>query len=278
VDLARGLDSGSVDAVLGGHAAGQLTESVNGALVAQVRHGGGEIAVVDIVRRADGRREARARIDTVWADAERPDTLVSRVVAGYAAAAERVANRVVARLQIAAPRSDSGESAIGRLVADGFRNAARADVGLINDGGIRADLPAGPVTYGQLFLVMPFRNQLVRVSVTGAVLTEVLEHALAGGAPRAHVSGITVRFDPRRPPGSRVRQVRFPDGRRLDRRRTYTLAVPDFLAAGGDDYAMLVGLPAEPAGITDLDALTRYLGLLPQPVAPPGVARLVPAR
>jgi 2',3'-cyclic-nucleotide 2'-phosphodiesterase/3'-nucleotidase/5'-nucleotidase len=278
IDLAQSLDAASVDAVLGGHTPDQLTETVRGVLVAQVRHGGGEIAVVDVVRRADGRREVQARIDTVWADAAHPDTVVRRVVEGYTAAAARVANRVVARLQTAAARSDRGESPLGRLIADGFRNGARADVALVNDGAIRADLPAGPVTYGQVFRVMPFRNQLMRVTVTGAELRAVLEFALAGPSPRADVAGIVVRYDPGRAPGRRVQDVRLADGRRLDGRRSYTLAVPDFLVAGGDAYTMLVGRPVVPAGITDLDALARYLGLLPQPVAPPTAARLVPSR
>ncbi len=54
----------------------------------------------------------------------------------------------------------------------------------------------------------------------------------------------------------------------------YTLAVPDFVAAGGSGYAMLRGVPSENTGVVDLDALTDYLRGLPQPVRPPGEMRV----
>jgi 2',3'-cyclic-nucleotide 2'-phosphodiesterase (5'-nucleotidase family) len=55
---------------------------------------------------------------------------------------------------------------------------------------------------------------------------------------------------------------------------TYTLAVPDFMAAGGSGYAMLRGAPSENTGIVDLDAFTDYLRRLPQPVRPVEEARV----
>src|SRR2546425_8702831 len=69
----------------------------------------------------------------------------------------------------------------------------------------------------------------------------------------------------RRPPRSTL----FPyttlfrsNGRGLDDGRTYTVAVSDFLAAGGSGYTMFRGLPAEDLGLVDLDALIQYLAVL----------------
>jgi 5'-nucleotidase len=62
-----------------------------------------------------------------------------------------------------------------------------------------------------------------------------------------------------------VRSVEL-QGRALRRDAKYTLAVDDFLAAGGDGYNMLVGLPVEPGGMLDVDGLITYLRRLPQPV------------
>jgi 5'-nucleotidase len=140
------------------------------------------------------------------------------------------------------------------------------------NGGIRADLPAGQINYGQLFEVQPFENGLVKLTLSGSRLRQALEHALdSRGTPTAHLAGAKVLYDPRRPAGKRVRRVELPDGRPLRSDAMYTLAVDDFVAAGGEGYTMLLGLPAIPAGMLDVNGLITYLRRLPQPVvAPPG--------
>jgi 5'-nucleotidase/UDP-sugar diphosphatase len=68
------------------------------------------------------------------------------------------------------------------------------------------------------------------------------------------------------------------DGRPLRDDGQYTLAVPDYLAAGGSGYAMLRGLPAENTGVVDVDALVEYLRHQRQPVRAPREARVAAER
>jgi 5'-nucleotidase len=155
----------------------------------------------------------------------------------------------------------------------------RADVGLVGNADIRADLPAGPVTYGELFEVQPSQNSMVRVTLRGSQLREVLEHALDGtGGPTAHVAGATVRYDPRRRAGKRIRRIELQAGKVLQQKAVYTLAVDDFIGGGGAGYTMLAGLPSEPASMLDVDALVVYLRRLPQPVDIVGRAGFVSSR
>jgi 5'-nucleotidase len=101
----------------------------------------------------------------------------------------------------------------------------------------------------------------------------VLEHALARGDRAAYIAGAQVRYDPRRRPGQRVQNVELQGGQKLRPSAEYTLAVDDFLAAGGQGYVALTGLPTVPATILDVEALVTYLRRVPQPVsvsAPPG--------
>ena len=70
----------------------------------------------------------------------------------------------------------SREMPIGDLVADAYRILAQADIGMCNGGGIRADLPAGDVTYGDIIAVNPYGNSLTSVKVTGAELLDMLEY------------------------------------------------------------------------------------------------------
>src|SRR5258708_22776228 len=77
------------------------------------------------------------------------------------------------------------EYTLGRLIADAERNIVKTDVAIINNGGIRADLPAGMLTYGDVFQVDPFQNRLVRLTVSGDLLLAALQHIFARAPPDA---------------------------------------------------------------------------------------------
>jgi 2',3'-cyclic-nucleotide 2'-phosphodiesterase (5'-nucleotidase family) len=273
-ELANALDSGSVDLIVAGHTHQRVDTVVHGIPIVEAGSSGRAIAVVDFVRAGSRGRQVRARLETPWADAVRPDPDLAAAVSHEARAVDSLTARTVATLRTALSRSGD-EYPLGRLLADAYRNIGKADVAIMNNGGIRADLPAGPVSYGALFEVQPFQNRLVRVTVSGAVLREALEHALAGrgGTPQAHVSGLEVWYDPTAPEGRRIRRIRMLNGRSLDPHRGYSIAVPDFLAEGGDGFAMLTAAPRVDAGIVDVDAVIAYLGVLPQPVSAPDGAR-----
>jgi 2',3'-cyclic-nucleotide 2'-phosphodiesterase (5'-nucleotidase family) len=274
LDLARGLDSGAVDLIVSGHTHSLVNTVVNGIPIVQARSSGAGIAVVDFVRSAGGRRDVRARIETPFADQVRPDPALADSLRHYAQTIAALTARPVARFTLELRRTGA-EYGLGRLIADAQRRVAKTDIALVNNGGIRADLPAGMVTYGDLYRVQPFQNRLVRLVVSGSVLKQALEHAVAaGGGPDAHLSGIELWYDPARPAGHRVTKLRLADGRGVEDGGTYTLAVSDFLAAGGSGYAMLVGAPQGDVGLTDLDALIRYLGVLRQPIEAPGDERI----
>ncbi len=273
VDFAKRLDSGAVDLIVSGHTHTLVNTVVHGIPIVQARSSGTTIAVVDFVRVGGTRREVRVRMETPWADRVAPDT----GEAGLVAVAQRVVDTIAGRPIIAlrgALRRDGDEYTLGRLIADAERNIVKTDVAIMNNGGIRADLPAGMVTYGDLFQVEPFQNRLVRLTVSGAVLRDALEHVLAGDRPDGHVAGVEVWYDPKKPAGRRITKIRLANGDGVDAHRTYTLAVPDFLAAGGSGFAMLKSAPPQDAGIVDLDALITYLSVLPKPVVPPEDVRL----
>ncbi len=269
LDLARGLDSGSVDLIVAGHTHQRLDTIVHGIPIVQAGTSGQAIAVVDFIRRAGGlSRQVRARLETPWADSVTPDLALANELAQVQRAADSITSQPVTTLRLNL-RRDGDEYPLGRLIADAYRNMGRADVGLINSGGIRADLAAGPVSYGALYEVLPFRTRVVRLSLSGAVLRDVLEQALAGGSPEVHAAGLQVWYDPTLLSGHRIRRVRLANGRDLDAGQTYTAAVSDFLADGGAGFAMLPGLPRLDTGLADLDAVIAYLSVLPKPIDAP---------
>ncbi len=143
------------------------------------------------------------------------------------------------------------ETNVGNLVADSFRKALVADIGLMNGGSIRADalIPAGRITSRDVLSILPFKNKLVKIEVTGATLKAALEHGVSRTAPGAEpggfpqVSGVQFSFDASKSPGSRVSDVRV-NGVPLNETRKYTLATSTFIALdGGDGYTMFKGSP-----------------------------------
>jgi 5'-nucleotidase len=153
-----------------------------------------------------------------------------------------------------------------------------AQASLINNGSVRRDLPAGPLSWGVLFELQPFANALVRTEVTGAQLREALENAVREPQPSAHISGMTVRYDPSAPEGSRIREIRLSDGRVVDDDDTVTLGLSEFVATGGDRYTSLAQGRMTRTSMVDLDAVIAYLESLPQPVRAPDVGRWVAVR
>jgi 5'-nucleotidase len=157
------------------------------------------------------------------------------------------------------------ESNAGNLIADAFRAHYGADVGLIQGGGIRASVPAGPVTRREVLSLLPFHNRVLLIRTSGAVIRKALEHGVSAVEEQSgrflQVSGLRYRYDPAEPAGSRVQSVEL-GGDPLPDDTTLTVALPGYLAAGGDGFGMfeeaevLTGPGEAP---TDAEVLERYL-------------------
>jgi 5'-nucleotidase len=220
------------------------------------------------------RRLVTAKAENVPVLAE-PDPAVQALVNRYVAASRPAASRVVGRLARPALRNaDDGDSAAGELIADAqlawTRQPQRggAEIAFINSGGVRTDLVPGPngaITYGQIFALQPFGNNLVVKTLTGAQLKAVLEQGfrevngkVEPGSLLIPSTGFTYRFDTSRPAGQRIVSMAL-NGRPIDPARPYRVAVNNFLASGGDGYTVLAqGTDATDAGL-DLDALEAWL-------------------
>lgn len=154
------------------------------------------------------------------------------------------------------------ESELGNLVTDAFRWKTKADIAVINGGGLRADLPAGIIKYGDLLALFPFENVVQTVDINGAVIRAMLEHSVSAYPEELggflQVSGMTFSFDPNQPVGRRIKEV-YVNGKLLNDKLIYTLATNDFLISGGDDYQMLKGAKIMNTFGTCEEILSDYL-------------------
>lgn len=154
------------------------------------------------------------------------------------------------------------ESELGNLCADMIRWRTGADIGVINGGGMRTDLPAGNVTRGDVLAIFPFGNTIRKAEISGRVIREMLEHSVyavpASFGGFLNVSGMTFTLDPSQPAGSRVSEI-FVNGAPLVDDKLYTISATDFTLGGGDDYTMLGDLKIVGEYDTCESALIDYL-------------------
>ena len=151
----------------------------------------------------------------------------------------------------------SAETNLGDLCADAYRVMLGADVAFVNGGGVRANIAAGDITYGDIVNVHPFGNEACLVKVTGQQIKDALELGASAYPGESggflQVSGLTYTIDSTIP-SSVVRDeknmfvkvdgaYRVSDiqvgGQPLDINKTYTLASHNYmLKSQGDGYAM----------------------------------------
>ncbi|KAF5285172.1 hypothetical protein FQA39_LY16739 [Lamprigera yunnana] len=146
----------------------------------------------------------------------------------------------------------TSESNLGNWVCDIVLAATGADLVILNSGTFRSDQvhPGGDFTLRDLTTIIPMRDPLVVLEVTGQQILAALENAvsqypkLEGRFPQ--VAGISFAFDPRKPTGQRVDAllVRIGD-EYLKMEQTYHLATKHYLHAGNDGFVMLINARVE---------------------------------
>lgn len=274
VDVAERID-GPVDVIVSGHTHSHVEGVVNGIPIVQSRSSGTALGVVTLTWDRTAKRVVDSTLD-VWTvrarEVEPVGTIASRV-AGYAADVAEIAERPIATLETTLERNRGEEYALGDLIADAMRMETGAQVAVMNAGGIRAPLRAGPVTFDDVFRVQPFQNVLIKAEVTGEQLRLVLEGAVEDRL--GQVSGVRFSFDPTRPFGERVVDATLEegdvpvvrDGAAVDPVATFTVVVNSYMASGGDEYAVLKdAVSTTNTGLVDSEVFAHHLAEMPQPI------------
>lgn len=279
--VARELPPGTVDAIVAGHTHAAIAHQVQGIPITEAYSNGRAFGRIDLTidrgsRKVIGKRN-HPPVDLVPGEYENapvvPDAAIERILAPAVEAVRLVKSRpigVVAETPIrrltpatAEPPGGRPVSPLGQLFTDAMlASVPGADVALNNSGGgLRADLPAGPLTYGAVYEVMPFDNVIVQVRLTGRQLRQVFANyvprgrilGFSGVHVRAECSGGTADVTLTRPSGAAVRDD-----------ESLLVVVSDFVATGGDGILTPVmpqgGFAVDHSAQFARDAFAGYLG------------------
>ena len=157
------------------------------------------------------------------------------------------------------------ETNAGDLVTDAYRYAMKSDIALENGGGIRNDIMAGDITYGDIIGMLPYDNMLRRVAVSGKVLKEMLTRCTAlvpvldGNFPQC--SGLRFTIHCKSHTVSDI-EVLKEDGTYapLDENHTYSVAMTNYTHEGGGFFEMFMKCPVlQESTLRYNEALADYL-------------------
>ena len=263
-----------VDLIISGHSHSGYTGKVNNVPIIQQWNSGTAIGVSDLRYDRMYRNIASSNLQvvTTYNAGITPNAAIAAIVADYQAEIAPIVNAVKASTSgiiSRGPDRYTMEVPMGDLIADAQAWKGGTQIAFMNPGGIRADIAYSSyphdITYGDFFIVQPFDNKLVTMSLTGAQIYAVLEQQFKppqSSMKLLQVSGIKYSFNTSLPDGSRITSLTLTDGTPIlnDASTTYSVTMNEFIATGGDGFTVFLGgTNVTRIGVSDLDALIEYV-------------------
>lgn len=182
---------------------------------------------------------------TMFEDEFPLDAEINEVIEANRKLAEAGMDDIIGSSEVHLHRQNvEAQSPMGNTVADAMRLQSNADFAFLNLGGIRAEIGAGPVTYRDVFSVMPFDNQLVSFQCDGRFLKQIIETRIEGSRAGMISSGAKVKFSRTRESFDRITELII-GNEEWDPDKIYTVATTDFLMEGNAGLTLLTKIPDE---------------------------------
>lgn len=278
VDIVKNLDD-SVDVVMSGHThnfTNGFLSNQHGKKMLVTQASSYSMAFADVTLMIDPTThkvvKESAEIIPTYADqwpGTTPDVDTQKLVGLAEAKTNPIINAEIGLLKndLIRQPNEAGESALGEFVADAAKLAVKADIAVYQPGGVRADLFAGKITWGNAYAVAPFGNAIVKLQVKGQDIVDLLEQQWQVTVPKIlNIAGLRYSYDLSQPIGHRVVSVLIND-KPLVRDKTYSMAAPFFLALGGDGFSVMKRGEIIESGPVENESLVSYIKSLPQPFA-----------
>ena len=266
--------SDAVDVAFLGHSHQSIEPSGKKPLLIQAGSNGTNLANVDLSFDRAAKKLTVKNAELLDADTIRacdtPQPEIDAVIKDALDKAGTEGKKVIGRSEEHLYRAGDKESQLNNYIAEATRqgvsknSSVTADIGVMNAGGVRAEIEAGDVTYEQAFSVQPFGGENTYVELKGSDVVQALEEQWRDDPDRPMFplgisDNVSYTYDPAAPVGAKVTSVTV-DGAPIDPEKTYVVAGSTFLLAGGDNFkAFTKGTEPANLGYVDLNALVEAL-------------------
>jgi 5'-nucleotidase/UDP-sugar diphosphatase len=150
----------------------------------------------------------------------------------------------------------SHETNLGNLITKSFKEKFNADIAVANSGGIRDSIYPGEIKIETVLMVLPFAGEVVTAQLTGKELKSYLEAVIKNGTPGLgsfpQMSGVTIVAAKNT---GKIKTLKV-NGKEVSASKKYVIALPEFIANGGDKYPVL---KYRKYGYVDADILKEFI-------------------
>jgi len=287
-----------IDVIVGGHSHTMLDEypvvtfsaSDEPVLVVTAYEWGRQLGRLNVVFTADGLVGSFFGEPIVIVESIAEDGDMVELLAEYRPVIDALMSTIVGATEVAlnGAREDIRirETNLGSLICDAMlwkTQGFDTTLAIQNGGGIRASIPKGMITMGQVLEVLPYGNRITVIGLSGEDVWAALENGVSqvedGSGRFPHVGGMRYTFDPAAEVGSRVTSVEVWDEATktyvaIDLASTYQLVTNNFIANGGDEFEVFAeATDRYDTGWLLSDALAEFLDEH-APVAPATEGRI----
>ena len=160
------------------------------------------------------------------------DPKIEAIIAPYKAKLEGSMNRVIGQAAKELPKNmRANEFILGNFVADltleqAKKEVREIDIALVTMGGLRVSIPAGEIKVSTIFELMPFENEVAVITVSGETMESLFAYMLA--KKNVAISNVKMKIK-----DGKFTQIIINE-KPFDKTKTYTIALSDYLAEGGD--------------------------------------------
>ncbi|MBU4348912.1 5'-nucleotidase C-terminal domain-containing protein [bacterium] len=230
-----------VDAVISGHTHQRVSGLVNNKPLVQAYYSGRSFAKLTFTFDENDRLvSAEPFLDNLYdrADTLKDDANMLVVYKKYEDELNPVLGKVLGRTTVDLDHDRyAGPSLLGEWSCDIMKDKVGVQIAMTNGGGLRVPVPAGEITAGILYEVMPFDNTLYTMKLSGADVKANIEHGIMNDdIGWIQISGVRVTYNPNAEAGNRITSMVLEDGTTVEMDKYYTVVTNDFMFTGGDNY------------------------------------------
>lgn len=230
-----------VDAVISAHTHQRISGLVDSKPLVQAYYNGRTIAKMTFLFDENNKLvSAEPVLDNLY---ERPDTLKDdantlAIYQKYEEELSPVLGKVLGKTTVELDHDRyAGPSLLGEWACEVMKEAAGVQIAMTNGGGLRVPIPAGDITAGILYEVMPFDNTLYTMKLSGADIKANIEHGIMNeDIGWVQIAGVRVTYNSQAEAGSRITSMELADGTPVEMDKYYTVVTNDFMFTGGDNY------------------------------------------